>query len=171
MTDAERFVWMTAVLRRRPDAWASVTGSSEYPRIHGTVRFYQTSCGVIVTAQISGLPQSTAVCETQFFGFHIHEGNKCSGNQEDPFADAGTHYNPESCPHPAHAGDLPPLLGNHGLAVQLFLTNRFTVQEITGRTVIIHMQPDDFTTQPAGNAGAKIACGIIHSIEPQEESI
>ena len=44
-----------------------------------------------------------------------------------------------------------------------FLTNRFRVEEILGKTVIIHDSPDDFTSQPAGNAGKKIACGMIRS--------
>jgi Cu-Zn family superoxide dismutase len=92
---------------------------------------------------------------------HIHEGGKCSGNENDPFADAGTHFNPYNCAHPEHAGDLPPLFGNKGYAWSSVLTNRFTVSDVIGRTVIIHSRPDDFTTQPAGNSGEKIACGVI----------
>ena len=65
------------------------------------------------------------------------------------------------CEHPNHAGDLPPLFGNNGFALSLFLTNRFTVDEVIGRTIIIHDHPDDFTTQPSGNSGTKIACGVI----------
>ena len=79
----------------------------------------------------------------------------------DPFAGAMSHYNPKGCEHPYHAGDLPPLFGNGGSALSLFLTNRFSVREITGKTVIIHDRPDDFTTQPSGNSGTKIACGVI----------
>lgn len=76
-------------------------------------------------------------------------------------SNAGAHYNPAHCMHPYHAGDLPPLFGNQGMAVSMVLTSRFTVREIIGKVMIIHDQPDDFTTQPAGSAGQKIACGVI----------
>ena len=78
--------------------------------------------------------------------------------------DALTHYNPRGCPHPAHAGDFPPLLANRSYALQVFLTDRVTLSEIIGRTVIIHAEPDDFTTQPGGSAGKKIACGQIQAV-------
>lgn len=149
------------ILRRIPDARAILTGSPDYPGIHGSVSFYQTIDGVVLVAQINGLPSGSEPCASDVFGFHIHEGNSCTGNREDPFASAGGHYNPHDCPHPAHAGDLPPLFGNHGYAFMAFLTDRFTVKEVVGRTVIIHASPDDFTTQPSGNSGAKIACGRI----------
>ncbi len=76
-----------------------------------------------------------------------------------------THYNPGGCEHPRHAGDLPPLFGNDGAAVSLFLTSRFSVEDVIGKTVIIHDSPDDFTTGPSGNAGEKIACGVIRKTE------
>lgn len=79
----------------------------------------------------------------------------------DPFSNAMAHYNPENCPHPYHAGDMPPLFGNQGYAFLMFLTDRFMVRNVIGKTVIIHDNPDDFTTQPSGNSGAKIACGVI----------
>jgi Cu-Zn family superoxide dismutase len=127
----------------------------------GTVRLYQTRYGVLVHAEVAGLPSGAGACAGKVFGFHIHEGDACRGNREDPFADAKGHYNPHGCEHPAHAGDLPPLFGNNGYALSVFLTDRFTVDEVIGRTVIIHGGVDDFTSQPAGNAGAKIACGRI----------
>lgn len=150
-------------LRRLPNAQAMVKGSQEYPDLYGTVSFYQTANGVLVTAQVHGLPQGSGTCAPNVFGFHIHEGNSCTGNEEDPFANSGGHYNPRGCPHPAHAGDLPPLFGNRGYAFLAVFTDRFSVDEIIGRTVIIHANPDDFTTQPSGNSGAKIACGRILS--------
>lgn len=138
-----------------------VKGSQEYPDLYGMVSFYQAASGVLVMVQVHGLPQGSGNCPTNIFGFHIHEGNACTGNEEDPFADAGGHYNPRGCPHPAHAGDLPPLFGNRGYAFMTVFTDRFSVDEVIGRTVIIHAAPDDFTTQPAGNSGARIACGRI----------
>ena len=77
---------------------------------------------------------------------------------------AGKHFDKDNCPHPFHSGDLPPLFGNNGKAVSIFLTNRFSVDEIIGRIMIIHGSPDDFTTQPSGNSGMKIACGVIRAV-------
>lgn len=150
-----------AVLRQPPQAVALVQGSAAYPAIRGTVRFYQTRHGALVCAQITGLPLAESPCRHPVFGFHIHSGSSCTGTAEDPFADALTHDNPGDCPHPYHAGDLPPLFGSGGMAFSAFLTGRFRVQDVLGRTVILHANPDDFTSQPAGNAGAKIACGVI----------
>lgn len=144
-----------------PNAFASIKGSPAYPLLKGSVYFYQTKAGVWVVAQITGLPQGAPDCPVDVFGFHIHESSPCAGTPEKPFADVGGHYNPLHCPHPAHAGDLPPLFGNKGLAFMSVLTSRFTARELIGRSVIIHASPDDFTTQPSGNAGAMIACGQI----------
>ncbi len=149
------------VLRRGPGARAELSGGPEHPRLRGTVRFYQTDRGVLVLAEVSGLPQEGGRCENDIFAFHIHSGSSCRGGPEEPFADAKGHYDPEHCPHPAHTGDMPPLFSNRGYALQAFLTDRFTVREIIGRTVIIHEDVDDFTSQPAGNAGRRIACGVI----------
>ena len=154
---------ISAILQRASHAQARVRGSQAYPRIRGRVDFYQTDLGVLVAAEVDGLPIGTGACSNPVFGFHIHEGSKCLGNAEDPFAEVGMHYNPGNCPHPYHAGDLPPLFGNDGYAVLICLTNRFTVEEIIGKTIIVHSAPDDFTTQPSGNAGDKIACGEIIS--------
>lgn len=93
---------------------------------------------------------------------HIHDGGSCAGRGGNkPFQLSGTHYNPNGCEHPYHAGDLPPLFSVNGIAMNAVLTNRFAVREIIGKTIIIHSGVDDFTTQPAGNSGEKIACGVI----------
>ncbi len=155
-------IHLLSVLRSRPQAAASIAGSDDYPDISGTVRFYQTNTGVIVLAEICGLPLSELPCRERIFGFHIHKGTDCAGNMDDPFADAMSHYDLHGCEHPHHAGDLPPLFGNNGFALSLFLTDRFSIDEVIGKTVIIHDHPDDFTTQPSGNSGTKIACGVVH---------
>lgn len=142
-------------------ALAAVRGSADYPTIRGQVRFYQARRGVLVTVDLSGLPQPEGACAHPVFALHIHAGEACTGTAADPFANALSHYNPKDCLHPFHAGDLPPLFGNDGDAFMAVLTNRFTIEEVVGRTVILHSGRDDFTTQPAGDAGKKIACGVI----------
>lgn len=119
---------------------------------------------MLVYADINGLPHSTNRCVQKIFGFHIHSGESCTGNYEDQFADAGTHLYNDNCAHSFHTGDMPPLFENDGHAVSVFLTNRFTIGEVIGKAIIIHGSPDYFTSQPGGNAGAKIACGIIKRV-------
>ena len=148
-------------ITKQPDAIARVFGSPDYPELDGFVKFYETNVGIVVISQVSGLPVGNNNCNKPIFAFHIHEGGACTGNESDYFADALTHYNPTSCPHPYHAGDMPPLFSASGLAFSAFLTDRFLIDEIIGKTVIIHDSPDDFTTQPSGNSGTKIACGVI----------
>ena len=153
--------FFTSVLRSRPQAVVFLRGSAEFPDISGIVRFYATEWGTLVAADVVGLPHKNGECEGRIFGFHIHAGESCTGNADDPFADALSHYDTNLCPHPYHAGDMPPLFGCRGRAFSVFLTDRVTVGELIGKTVIIHDSPDDFTTQPSGNAGTKIACGVI----------
>lgn len=162
-----QFIDLYSVFRRRANAVAFINGSEKYPSLHGRVLFYQLRQGVIIRADVINLPKADGVCRGPVFAFHIHSGSACTGNGEDPFADVGTHYDPYDCPHPYHAGDLPPLLSADGRALSVCLSDRFTVREIIGRTVIIHSLPDDFTTQPSGNAGEKIACGIITAVARQ----
>lgn len=141
-------------------AIAKIYGSSLYPKLRGTVRFQQMHSGVMVTAEVFGLPSEND-SGAGIFAFHIHEGSHCTSTEKEPFEGVGGHYNPNGCMHPYHAGDLPPLFGNHGYAYLSVFTDRFCVRDIVGRTVIIHGGPDDFVTQPSGNAGSKIACGKI----------
>lgn len=138
-----------------PGAIACVRGGKEVPGVCGVVSFWQRSEGVLVEADIRGLPADS---ETGFFAFHIHAGEDCGG---EGFAATKGHYDPGDGLHPMHAGDLPPLIACRGRAYMAVVTNRFCLRDVVGRTVVIHAQPDDFHTQPAGNAGTKIACGII----------
>lgn len=128
-------------------AFACIRGEN----IRGIVRFRQEKDGCTVSAEIYGLPNG-------FHGFHIHEGRSCGGED---FSDTKSHFDPTHQPHPDHAGDLPPLLSCRGKAILCVRTDRFAVRDVIGRTVVIHSQPDDFKTQPAGNSGRKIACGRI----------
>lgn len=142
--------------RKKPDAVAQIHGGMDAPQLFGCVRFYQEKECVLLVARISGLPKES---ETGFFGFHIHQGESCSGID---FSGTSGHYNLSNMPHPKHAGDLPPLLECGGNAYLSIRTDRFCVNEIVGRTVVIHSGADDFHSQPAGDAGKKIACGVIH---------
>ncbi len=134
---------------RRPGAIACVRGNEN--NVQGTVRFYETPMGVLVRAGIDGLPSPGGI-----YAFHIHEGSDC--------ANPGAHFNPGKQPHPYHAGDLPPLFSTNGRAFSVFLTDRFALRQIIGKTAILHSMPDDFTTQPSGNPGKILACGQIRSL-------
>lgn len=140
------------------DAIAELTGGVALPTLRGTAEFRQLRGGVLVTVFVSGLPENTP---SGFFALHIHEGVSCDGAG---FPATGGHYNPQNTAHPLHAGDLPPLLSNGGMAYLSVLSGRFSVRDILGRTVVIHSGADDFHSQPAGNPGSKIACGVIRRV-------
>lgn len=163
---SRRMQYFIHVLKNAPSAVSEIRGSAKYPEINGRVYFYQTSFGVLVLSQVFGLPESDMPCKKRVFAFHIHSGGSCTGNGNDAFSDTLGHYNPENCEHPYHAGDLLPLFGCGGYAFEVFLSDRFYVNDIIGKTVIVHSNPDDFTSQPSGNAGEKIACGEIERYRP-----
>lgn len=140
-----------------PNAIAIIRGGREYPQLHGWINFYQGCDGAMAEVEILGLP----ILENGFFAFHIHAGSDCAGED---FPNTGGHFNPSFTMHPKHAGDLPPLISDHGRAYMKVYTDRFTVDQIIGKTVVVHKNPDDFYTQPSGNAGTKIACGVIRRI-------
>ena len=157
-SSASRLKYLNSILGFKPLSYAVMKGGPNNADLRGLVYFYQTELGTLVAADISGLPVSEAC---GFFGFHIHEGSICAGNSSDPFFDVGSHYNPNDKPHPCHAGDMPPLMADNGYAFMVFLTDRISAEEIIGHTIIVHSMPDDFTTQPSGSSGEKIACGEI----------
>lgn len=137
-----------------PCAFANITGNSSNQRLHGTAYFYTTPFGgTLVETEVFGLPKT----ETSFYGMHIHENGDCSL----PFDNTGNHYNPDNTSHPLHAGDMPPLLGNSGYAYSVFYTGRYRVNDIINRSIIIHDMADDFKSQPSGDSGMKIGCGVI----------
>lgn len=154
---------MPTILGGLPTARANISGDAAHPLLYGNVDFFPHQSGTLVVAELWGLPHDAAKCAPNLFAMHIHAGGSCLAEHNEPFSTAGGHYNPDSCPHPAHAGDLPPLFGNDGYAWQAFYTERFDSREILGKTVIIHSQRDDFKSQPAGDAGGRIGCGVIKS--------
>ena len=139
-------------------AKSRVLGSKDYPNINGKLTFTDAPLGVWISAEITGLPKT----QTGFFGFHLHEGITCMQGQKPYYQDALSHYNPKNKEHPMHAGDFPNILSSkRGYAKLFFLTDRFKVSEIIGKTIVIHLNPDDYQTNPSGESGPKIACGAI----------
>lgn len=142
-------------------AYAKIKGSSQYPDIRGMVSFLPMLNGTVVSAEIYGVTDENSIKANGFKGFHIHEGESCTGTKEDAFSDTDGHYSKTKSMHPQHNGDLPPLLFTDGYAWMQVYTGRFQPEDIIGKTVVLHDMPDDFKTQPAGDSGMKIACGEI----------
>ena len=128
----------------------------------GTVWFSQEGAQVLVRGRITGLMPN------QEHGFHVHEKGDCSSGDG---MSAGGHLNPTAKPHgpPAgehHAGDLPSIKADAtGSAnVRARVTGTLLgagAADIAGKALVVHAAPDDYTTQPTGNSGARIACGVI----------
>ena len=130
-------------------AKAQIKGGKEYSKIDGIATFRKVKSGILFTIKVKGLPQSKNSCKGRFFGLHIHEGNSCSGNLKDEFKDSKSHLNLTNCSHPFHTGDLPPLIENKGNAYMSVLIDKFKIDDIIGKVLIIHDLPDDFTSQPS----------------------
>lgn len=135
--------------------------------VWGSVSFAESGDAVVVRADVRGLRANGE------FGFHVHEKGDCSSAD---FMSAGGHFNPGGKPHAhhgkpeRHAGDLKNLTANsEGSAIYVFETKLLTVSKgpnsVVGRAVVIHANPDDYTSQPAGNSGPRIACGLIRSAD------
>jgi Cu-Zn family superoxide dismutase len=139
----------------------AVLHPTEKSNVSGTVSFTQTAGGVQVSAKISGLALGK-------HGFHIHQFGDCSAPDG---TSAGGHYNPDGHPHAGpyskkrHMGDLGNLEAEpSGRAQYLRLDKYLTLdgpKSIIGRAVIVHAREDDLTSQPTGNAGGRMACGVI----------
>ena len=102
-------------------------------------------------------------------GIHIHAVGDCSSGS-DAFSGAGSHHNPAGLPHGQHAGDLPNLVVNGAGQGQLTTTlEQFTfagasaILDANGSALVVHERPDDLVTDPTGNSGTRIACGVIQS--------
>lgn len=133
--------------------------------LKGVVEFTEVNGTVTVVTKVDGLTSGP-------HGFHIHETGDCS---KADFTSAGGHFNPSKNPHgahmadPRHAGDLGNLVADKEMkAYTTIQTQGVTLGEgansIIGKAVIIHKDADDFKTQPTGNAGGRLACGVIKSI-------
>ncbi len=130
---------------------------------NGEVRFVQQGDKVRVSGEVRGLKPGAE------HGFHVHEKGDCSSGDG---MSTGGHYNPEGRKHGAHgrgehhAGDLPSLKADaQGIARFSFESTGISVgsgkADIVGRGLIVHRDPDDYTTQPTGNSGPRLACAVI----------
>jgi len=140
---------------------APISGS----HAQGMVHFEQMPDGTVeVSADITGLdPNST-------HGFHIHDKGDCGDNGNA----AGGHFNPTAMAHGApdatshHAGDLGNITADDKGEVHIHVTSHMLTVDpgansVVGHAVIVHANADDLTTQPSGNAGPRIACGVVEA--------
>lgn len=129
----------------------------------GQVQFTQQGDKVIVRGEITGLKPNAE------HGFHVHDKGDCSSGDG---MSTGGHFNPDAVAHGAHdhnvhhAGDLPSLKADsYGVARFKFETTSLSVggakADVVGRGLIVHRDPDDFKTQPTGNAGPRLACAVV----------
>ena len=146
-----------------PSATAVVRPASG-SQAHGTVKFTQVGTRVRVEAEIVALSAG-------LHGFHIHEKGDCTAPDA---TSAGAHFNPAAAKHGApdstghHAGDLGNLSANeYGKATLSLMLDGISVGKgadgVIGRGVIVHADADDLKTDPTGNAGGRIGCGVIES--------
>jgi Cu-Zn family superoxide dismutase len=129
--------------------------------VAGTIWFTRAGSGVQVKAKITGLAPGT-------HGFHVHEFGDCSAPD---FTSAGSHFNPMSQPHAGpqaearHVGDLGNITAGADGVATVDMTDKhlaFAVHHgVIGRAVIVHAKADDLKTQPTGDAGGRLACGVI----------
>lgn len=153
-----RLHFMKLFYDNRPRAYAEITGGEKHPNIRGYLYFYTVSKGgILVEAEMFGLPDDEIVKGLSFFGFHIHEKGGCSLD----FSKTGAPYNPWNMAHPNHGWDLPPLMSAGGYAWAAFYDPGLELYEIEGKPIVVCRHPDDFTAQPAGGSGEKIGCGVI----------
>lgn len=140
---------------------ARITGTAEGSPIAGTARFEEVKGGLKVTLNLTGVTGEQ-------HALHIHEFGDCG----DAGKAAGSHYNPEQAPHGlalkdakrAHAGDFGNVTAQEGAIVFEAVLPRASLnagkRNVAGRAIVLHEKADDFS-QPTGNAGGRIACGVI----------
>ena len=127
----------------------------------GSVRAWQTSGGVSFRIDAAGLPHG-------IHGVHVHAVGRCEGPE---FTSAGSHWNPANRKHGTnnpdgpHAGDMPNVEvaanGTLGTTVVLPGATMATLLDPDGSALVLHAAADDYTTDPSGNSGARIACAVI----------
>ena len=150
-----------AYFSRTKAAVATLTPSADGRVTGGIVTFSGGGTSVDVHVVASGLMPGS------IHGFHVHQAGNCASPD---FMSAGDHFNPTGKPHgpqdkPHHAGDMPSLIADPTGKIDA----RFTLEGVTiggqdgfvGHAVVLHASNDNYDAQPSGNAGARIACGVI----------
>ncbi|MFT3802919.1 MAG: superoxide dismutase family protein [Burkholderiaceae bacterium] len=149
--------------RATAHAHLAPTGAISPNPTTGTATFTALEHGVRVAGEVRGLPPGSE------HGFHIHEKGDCGDNGNA----SGGHFNPAGGKHGkfgaqgSHAGELPSLVAD-GAGVARFSVDVPAISltdgaanNVVGRALVVHRDPDDFTSQPAGNSGPRIACAVI----------
>lgn len=150
---------------RKPEATAVFV--NDKGAATGEAQLFETPAGVLIRVEIKDLPAG------QWVAFHAHEHGACS--PADGHKAAGGHFNPTSAKHGyfaeggPHAGDMPnQRVGSDGVlraevfAPMLSLGGAGRASsDVSGRTLMIHAKPDDYASQPAGDAGARLACAPV----------
>jgi Cu-Zn family superoxide dismutase len=149
-----------------PTKAIAVLYPTEGNKVDGTVTFTQTTDGIKIVAHIEGLTPGK-------HGFHIHEYGDCSSLDG---TSAGGHFNPGMAPHGAptdmshHEGDIGNITADSSGVAHFEWTDKQMSfsgpNSIIGHSVIVHAKEDDLKTQPTGNAGGRVACGVIGVAKP-----
>ncbi|GGH51441.1 superoxide dismutase family protein [Frigidibacter albus] len=132
----------------------------------GTATLTGTPHGVLIGMEVTGLPAS------KWVAFHIHEGETCEHDHR--FESAGGHFNPSEADHGymsetgPHSGDMPnQYVASDGILMAEVFNSYVDLDggptSVIGRTLMIHAEPDDYTSQPAGAAGERLACAVIEA--------
>jgi Cu-Zn family superoxide dismutase len=148
-----------------PKSAMSEIHSDKLDAVKGTIKIEDMPDKYKITTDISGLkPQSK-------FGFHIHQNGVCEGPD---YKTAGNHFNPHHMPHgkpgkeTKHTGDLGNLVtdanGESKQVIEVLKKEGDQFDQFINKSVLIHAKVDDLKTQPSGNSGDRIACGLIKPI-------
>jgi Cu-Zn family superoxide dismutase len=148
----------------KPSVAVALLKPASASQVSGEARLTQEGDHVVVHARVSGLAPNSE------HGFHVHEKGDCSAPDA---SSAGGHLNPDAKPHGAptgehHRGDLPSLKADAGGVAETNFEVKGSLlgsgaTDLIGKALVVHADPDDYMSQPAGNSGARIACGVIAS--------
>jgi Cu-Zn family superoxide dismutase len=146
----------------QPPTAVAMLNPTQGEKANGIVRLVQEGDRVVLRARVSGLVPGRE------HGFHVHEKGDCSAPDA---SSAGEHLNPQAKPHGPqhaehHAGDLPSLKADAGGMAATSFEVKGTLlgagaTDLIGKALVVHADPDDYMTQPSGNSGRRIACGVI----------
>ena len=157
---------LPSAFAQEPTKAIAVLHPTKDSKVEGTVTFTKSGDEMKVVADVTGLTPGK-------HGFHIHEFGDCSSPDGKA---AGGHFNPTKSPHAGHdatlrhAGDLGNLEADSDGKAHLELTDKMMTMagenSIIGRGLIVHEKADDLKTQPTGDAGGRLACGVIGVAKP-----